>query len=67
MRRGYKYILYAVCGVLMALPYTVPELWILAWFSFVPVLVCEFNAKTDGSHPYRQAYKRGFAFFYLMG
>lgn len=67
MRRGYKYILYAVCGVLMALPYTVPALWILAWFSFVPVLICEFNAKTDGSHPYRQAYKRGFAFFYPYG
>lgn len=67
MRRRFEYLIYALCGVCMALPYTFTALWTLAWIAFVPVLCLEFSRVGFGKHPLRKAYARGMAFFYPYG
>ena len=67
MKRYLIYLIYAVCGVLTALPYVIGELWFLAWIAFIPVLVVEFSEEHDAKRPYFFAYRRGFFFFYPYG
>lgn len=67
MRRKLEYLIYALCGVCMALPYTFPFLWSLSWVSFVPVLVLEFSRNEHFKHPLWKAYFRGLSFFYPYG
>lgn len=66
-KRSLTYLLYAVCGIICALPYIWGKLWILSWIAFVPVLVCEFVKENDTKHPYLSAWIRGFFFFYAYG
>ena len=67
MKRRLIYPLYAVCGVLAALPYAINSLWFLSWIALVPVLAAEFSGPHDAKRPYLFAYRRGFFFFYPYG
>lgn len=64
MKRPLLYFVYALCGVLMALPYSVETLWPVAWIAFVPVLVIELSSEKISAHTYLYAARRGFCFFY---
>lgn len=62
-----RYPIYALCGLLMALPYCINSLWVLAWLAFIPVLILEFSFDNRYKHSYLSAYRRGFSFFYPYG
>lgn len=64
MKKPLLYLVYALCGVLMALPYSVETLWPVAWIAFVPVLVIELSSEKVSKHTYLYAARRGFCFFY---
>ncbi len=66
-KRFLTYALYAICGMICALPYVWSKLWVLSWMAFVPVLVCEFIRENDIKKPYFKAWLRGFSFFYAYG
>jgi apolipoprotein N-acyltransferase len=61
------FLLYALCGMLAALPMVFPPLWILSWIAPVPVLAVSFFIPPAGKHALRRAYGRGLAFFYCWG
>lgn len=67
MKPGWRYLIYAVCGALMAIPFSIDSLWIVSWFAFVPVLFLEFSFDNKYKHSYFAAYKRGVCFFYPYG
>lgn len=60
------FFLYALLGILFALPLVLPSLWILGWLAPVPVLHSEFFKDRTGD-TYRRAYGRGFTFFFFFG
>lgn len=60
-------ILYILCGILCALPFTLNQLWFLSWIAYVPILVNEYVRKEESTNPYKEAWKRGFAFFFPFG
>lgn len=66
-KRLLTYLLYAICGVICALPYIWNKLWILSWIAFVPVLCCELMQENNLNRPYFAAWTRGFCFFYSYG
>ena len=66
-RSGFEYLIYAVCGALLALPFTFPKLWIIAWLAPVPMLFIEAKRDRTMRHPLLGAYRRGLAFFYPYG
>ena len=52
MRRlGFDYLIYAVCGALLALPFTFPKFWIIAWLAPVPMLFIEAKRDRTMRHP----------------
>ena len=61
------FLLYALCGILAALPMVFPPFWILSWIAPTPVFIASFFARPTGEHPLRRAYGRGLAFFYCWG
>ena len=63
-RNWLTYLLYAVCGVIGALPCVFSKLWILGWLSYVPVLYNEYVRMEDEKRPLLKAWKRGFIYFY---
>lgn len=64
LKRLYIYLIYALCGIIMALPYSYDFLWPFAWLAFIPVLFLEFSLDYNVKHKYLYAYRRGFSFFY---
>ncbi len=66
-RSGFEYLIYAVCGALLALPFTFPKLWIIAWIAPVPMLFIEAKRDRAMRHSLLGAYRRGLAFFYPYG
>ena len=61
------FLLYALCGILTALPMVFPPLWILSWIAPAPVFAVSFLAPPVKKHPLRRAYGRGLSFFYCWG
>ncbi len=61
------YLLYSLCGALCAIPYVFQKLWLFSWVFFVPILVFEYINEKEHKHPYWNAWKRGFSFFYAYG
>ena len=67
MKKSVEYLIYAICGALMALPYPVGSLWFVAWIAFIPVIVLEYKRERNTKHPLLTAYRHGMAFFYPYG
>ena len=62
-----RFFLYAVCGILTALPLSDGRLWLFAWIFPVPVLFCEYKRKTEEKRYLFRAWKRGLNFFFFYG
>jgi apolipoprotein N-acyltransferase len=60
-------IIYAICGILCALPAIFNALWLLSWIAYTPVLLNEMKRNDDSTKPYKSAWLRGLAFFYPYG
>lgn len=70
MRKHEKIIrtaIYAICGMLCALPAIFNGLWILGWVAYSPIIIIEYMRKEDEANVYRKAWVRGLPFFYAYG
>lgn len=60
----YRYLISIVCGSLFAIPYFIPELWILSWFVLIPFFMFTFTYAKSEYMMKRELYRCFFYFFY---
>lgn len=62
-----EFVLYIICGAILALPMIFNNLWFLGWIAYTPILYNEMIRDESGEKPYKSAWRRGLSFFYGYG